>query len=148
MNIGRGGINLIEKYEGFRAKMYLDAVGLPTIGYGTLIDTVAEEYLKTATLTKEQAEDLLRKDVAKFEQTVNLCVKVPLTQNQFDALLCFVYNIGPYAFQKSSLLMSINSKLGKDVITTNWMKWTRAGGKVLKGLVTRRQEEVNLYFTA
>lgn len=148
MHIGTAGIKLIEAKEGFKEKMYYDAVGLPTIGYGTLIDTKEEEYLKTKTITRLEAEELLKKDVTKFEQTVNNCVKVPLTQNQFDAILCLVYNIGPTNFRSSSVLASINSKDTAENIKKNWAKWNKGDGKVLKGLVTRRQEELALFFVA
>jgi len=93
MNVGLKGLNLIKASEGFRANMYYDQNHLPTIGYGTLIDTKEEEYLKTATINESQALDLLRKDCAIFEKAITKSVMVPLNQNQFDALVSLVYNI-------------------------------------------------------
>jgi len=140
------GVNLIKESEGFRAKMYYDANHLPTIGYGTLIDTKEEEWLKTATITEEQAVEFLRHDCEVFERAVTKMVQVPLNQNQFDALISLVYNIGPNNFQKSSVLGSINKKSSVEEIKKNWALWCRADGKVLKGLVTRRQKEIDLFF--
>ena len=147
MKVGINGLNLIKESEGFKAKMYYDSNNLPTIGYGTLIDTKEEEYLKTDTINEGQALDLLRKDCEVFEKAILKMVMIPLNQNQFDGLISLVYNIGPNNFQKSSVLGSINKKMGEAEIRTNWSKWCRAGGKVLKGLVDRRNKEMNLYFT-
>jgi len=148
MNVGINGLNLIKASEGFRATMYYDSNHLPTIGYGTLIDTKEEEYLKTAVITEALAIGLLRKDCVIFEKAIGKMVMVPINQNQFDGLMSLVYNIGPYAFQKSSVLGSINRKASEEEIKKNWGLWCRAGGKVLKGLVDRRNKEMNLYFTA
>ena len=148
MNVGIKGLNLIKASEGFRSQMYYDLNHLPTIGYGTLIDTKEEEYLKTATINESQALDLLRKDCLIFEKTIAKTVMVPLNQNQFDALVSLVYNIGPNNFQKSSVLGSINRKASIEEIKKNWGLWRKADGKVSQGLVNRRNKELALYFTA
>jgi lysozyme len=148
MKIGINGLNLIKESESFRAQMYYDSNHLPTIGYGTLIDTKEEQYLKTATINESQALDLLRKDCAIFEKTIEKTVMVSLNQNQFDALMSLVYNIGPNNFQKSSVLGSINRKASPEEIKKNWALWRKADGKVLKGLVDRRNRELKLFYTA
>lgn len=141
------GILLIEQFEGFRATMYKDAVGLPTIGYGTLIDTVEEQWLKTATITKEQAEVLLRKELGSIERNLNLMLTSKINQNQFDALVSFCYNLGSNSLRTSTLLKKINANPADKTIADEFNKWVHAGGKVLEGLVRRRKAEAELYFS-
>lgn len=148
MTTGTNGIQLIEQFEGFRAKMYKDAVGLPTIGYGTLIDTAAEQWLKTATITQAQAEELLRKDLAVIERNLNLLVPAGITQNQYDALTSFAYNLGIASLRGSTLMKKVRANPADASIREEFLKWVHAGGKVLPGLQKRRAAEANLYFTA
>jgi len=144
MKISNIGLQLIRKYEGFRPTMYLDSVQKPTIGIGTLIDTQEEKYLMTATITESQAYDLLKRDMLKFEDAINSSVKVKLTQNQFDALCSFVYNVGPANFKSSTLLRKLN--LGDYAgAAGQFILWNKAGGKVLSGLTDRRKSERDLF---
>ena len=146
MTTSQAGVDLIKKWEGFRPTMYLDAVGKPTIGYGTLIDTTDEQYLRTATITPQQAEELLRRDLVPFERAINETITVPLAQNQFDALVSFVYNLGPGALRNGSLPRLINGRADALAISTKWREYRMAGGRVLQGLVNRRREELALYW--
>ena len=146
MNTGKNGILLIEQFEGFKHKMYKDAVGLPTIGFGTLIDTAEEKHLLTATITKEQAEELLRKELVMIENKLKIMVTSKLNQNQYDALVSFAYNLGINNLKASTLLKKVNLNPADPTIRTEFNKWTHAGGKVLAGLVKRRQAEADLYF--
>lgn len=146
MNTGKNGILLIEQFEGFKPKMYKDAVGLPTIGFGTLIDTAEEKHLLTATITKEQAEELLRKELVMIENKLKIMVTSTLNQNQYDALVSFAYNLGINNLKASTLLKKVNLNPADPTIRTEFNKWTHAGGKVLAGLVKRRQAEADLYF--
>jgi lysozyme len=146
MTTSQAGVDLIKKWEGFRATMYLDAVGKPTIGYGTLIDKPEEQYLRTATITQAQAEELLRRDLVPFEQAVNEAITVRLTQNQFDALVSFVYNLGPGTFRNGSLPRLINQRSDALAISAKWREYRMAGGRVLQGLVNRRRDELFLYW--
>jgi len=141
------GIDLIKQSEGFRDRMYLDATGLPTIGYGTLIDSEKEEYLKTAVITEADGEALLKIDLINIEKGINNLVTSRINQNQFDALISFCYNIGLGNFKKSTLLKKINANPIDPNIMAEFGKWTRAGGKMLPGLVIRRQKESDLYFS-
>lgn len=145
MDISKNGLDIIKYFEGFKAKMYLCPAGLPTIGYGTLIDTVSEQYLKGITINESQATDLLKADCAFFEKSIDKYVIKPLNQNQFDALVCFIYNVGPDNFRKSTMLKKININPSDPTIKDEFMKWNRAGGKVLKGLTNRRTMEADLY---
>jgi lysozyme len=147
MTTGTKGIILIEEFEGFREKMYKDAVGLPTIGYGTLIDTAEEEYLKTAIITKTEARQLLQKELVHIEKKLAVLVLKPINQNQYDAIVSFCYNLGTQAFRNSTLLKKINIDPNDPTIRTEFLKWVRAGEKILEGLKRRRTAEADLYFS-
>jgi lysozyme len=146
MITSNNGILLIEQFEGFKATMYKDAVGLPTIGYGTLIDSADEQWLKTATISKDQAEVLLRKELGSIERNLNIMVLGKINQNQYDALVSFCYNLGVNNLRSSTLLKKINAAPADPAIKDEFMKWVHAGGKILQGLQTRRAAEANLYF--
>jgi lysozyme len=95
-------------------------------------------------ITEATAEIMLRKDLAKFEDAVSKSVKVPLKQNQFDALVSLVYNIGPGNFQSSTLLKKLNAGEYQSA-ADQFPRWNRAGGKVLAGLTRRREAEKGLW---
>ena len=139
------GIAIIKLFEGFRPAKYMDSAGLPTIGYGTLIDSPAEQYLMKATITKAQATALLQKDLKRYEAAINKYVRVPLNQNQFDALASFVYNVGTGNFIKSTLLKLINAGAPQKRIFDEFRKWNKAKGKKLSGLLKRRTKEALLF---
>ena len=140
MRTSKKGIELIKRFEGLRLKVYKDAVGLPTIGYGHLIKS-GEVF---DVISEEQAEQLLKKDLKIFEEHLIKVVKIPLEPHQFDALVSLAFNIGCGAFSKSTLLKYLNQRLltkAADEI----LRWNKAGGKVLKGLDTRRKHERTLF---
>ena len=141
------GIALLQEFEGFVARKYLCAAGAPTIGYGHVIGA-GEPALNTAVLTKEQAVELLKRDLVRYESAVTAHVKVPLTQHQFDALVSFTYNCGAAALAKSSLLKLVNSKAEAGLIRTAFSLWNKGGGRVLEALVKRRAKEAALFLTA
>ena len=142
MQTSQKGIDLIKKFEGTVLKVYKDAVGKETIGIGHLIK--AGEHFTT--LTQQQAEDLLAKDLKQFEVGVASSVKVPLTQNQFDALVSFSFNLGLGNLNSSTLLKKLNSGDYKGT-SEEFPKWNRAGGKVLQGLTNRRIAEKELFLS-
>jgi lysozyme len=137
------GRNLIKKFESLRLTGYLDAIGIPTIGYGTTI-MEGREVRVGEHITEEEAERFFAKDLAKFENFVRDLVTVPLTQPQFDALVSFTYNLGPTNLRKSTLLRLLNSGRIKEA-QGQFLRWNRAGGKVLKGLTRRRLAEAVLF---
>jgi lysozyme len=144
--LSENGIELLKKLEGFRSKMYLDSAGLPTIGYGTLIDSEHEKWMLTAEISKDKATELLKKDLERFEIAIRDTVKVDLTQDQYDALVLFTYNVGEGNFRRSTLLKRINSKAGREDIKAQFLRWVNAGGKRIEGLVKRRTAEIELFF--
>jgi lysozyme len=141
-----GGILLLTELEGKHSRMYRDSAGLPTIGIGHLI-TDNEPHLLTATLTDTQVNALLRQDIARFENAVNSGVKVPINQSQFDALVILAFNIGTGAFAGSTVLKRINARDTEANIREAWGRWKMAGGRVVQGLINRRNREMELYFT-
>lgn len=141
MKTSSTGLKLIKTYEGFRAKAYYDAVGVVTIGYGTTKNVKMGQ-----TISEAQAEMFLAADVAYFESKVSEMVKVKLTQNQFDALVSWMYNLGETNFRNSTMLKVLNQ--GRyDLIPDQMMRWNKAGGKVLAGLTRRRNSEGVLFAT-
>lgn len=137
------GINLVCGFEGLRLKAYDDGVGVWTIGYGTTVIN-GVKVKKGDTCTAEQAKSYMAQDLKKFESAVNTAVKVPLNQNQFDALVSLTYNIGNGAFKSSTLLKKLNAKDYKGA-AAEFPKWNKAGGRVLAGLVKRRKAEMELF---
>lgn len=144
MTTGEKGLAIIKHYEGFRSKKYICPAGLPTIGYGTVIDTPEEQWLHNATITEAQATELLKKDVAIAEAAVNKLAK-GVNQDKFDALVCFTYNCGGKALQNSTLLRKVNANPNDPTIKDEFLKWNRGGGRVLAGLTKRRTSEAELY---
>lgn len=144
MNTSQTGINLIKGFEGKRLTAYDDGVGVWTIGYGTIKYPNGVRVKKGDTCTDAQAESYLKNDLVKFESAINRLVKVPLNQNQFDALSSFTYNLGETNLSKSTLLKKLNAKDYAGA-ADQFLVWNRAGGKVLTGLVRRREAERNLF---
>lgn len=148
MRTSKAGIQLIQSHEGLRLKPYLCPAGIPTIGYGsTFYPDGSAVKMTDAAITKERATELLAYALQKFENAVNDLVTQPLTQNQFDALVSFVYNVGPGAFTKSTLRRKVNANPNDPSMAAEFARWNKGGGKVLPGLVKRRAEEAKLYFT-
>ena len=143
MKLDADGIDHIKRWEGVRRDVYKDAVGYPTVGVGHLVKPV--DNLKVGdTITDDQVDDFLRKDIASAEEAVNDRVTVPLTQNQFNALVSFVFNVGTGAFAQSGLLRTLNA--GNYTGAANqFTKWVFAGGRRLKGLEFRRNAEKELF---
>lgn len=135
MRISEKGINLIKRFEGLRLGAYLDSVAVPTIGYGHTRGVKLGQ-----TITQEQAEDFLEEDIHEFELAIQRLVHVNLTQNQFDALVSFTFNLGIGSLKQSTLLKKLNA--GDITGAANeFNRWTYAGGKKLTGLVKRRSAE-------
>ncbi|OCK42533.1 hypothetical protein BA195_10175 [Tenacibaculum soleae] len=148
MIISQRGLNLIKKHEGFRNNPYLCPSGIPTIGYGnTYYNDSTKVKLTDTPITLKEAETLLKSVVNQFEKGVSNLIKVELNQNQFDALVSFSYNVGLGAFASSTLLKRINNNPFDEDIKYQFRRWNKSGGKVLKGLKKRRNEESYLYFT-
>ncbi len=154
MQMSANGLELLKQWESFELKVYKDSAGLPTIGVGHLITKVEQASGNIVIagvpvpyaigLTDQQVVDLLGQDVQPAEQAINNGVKVALDQNQFDALVSFTFNTGTGAFSSSTLLKVLNQ--GEyDQVPDQLRRWNKAGGKVVQGLVNRRENEVKLW---
>ena len=148
---GKKGVDLIKQFEGFSSKPYPDpgTKSVPyTIGYGaTFYPDGKKVTMNDKLLTESQGVDLLKNMLSSFEQYVDSYCVDTINQNQFDALVSFCYNVGPANLKSSTLLKKVNLNPNDPTIKDEFLKWTKASGKVLKGLVTRRTAEAELYFT-
>lgn len=149
MKISEKGINIIKQFEAFKASPYIDAVGVPTIGYGVTYYLDGRKVtMKDQPITEQQAslllESLIEKDFARF-------VPKNVNQNQFDALCSLVYNIGVGAFTKSTLYKKVIANPNDESIKQEFLKWNkgRRNGQLVefKGLTNRRIKESELYFS-
>jgi lysozyme len=139
----KSGKDLIKSHEGFKLNAYLCPAGVPTIGFGTT-RIKGNPVQMGMMITTDEANILLEEDLKLFEDAVNHLVKVFLNQNQFDALVSFVYNVGVGNFRSSTLLRLLNE--GKYIqAAEQFLRWNKAKGKVLPGLIRRRTEEMMLF---
>ena len=148
MKISENGLNLIKEFEGFSSKPYLCPAKIPTIGYGnTYYPNGKKVTLNDKPINEIEATELLSYVAQKdFGDKILQLVKVPLNQNQFDALVSICYNIGMGNFTKSTLLKKINSSDFKGA-SLEFEKWNKAGGVVLAGLVKRKLKEKALFIS-
>jgi len=142
------GIELIKRFEGLSLKPYLCPANVPTIGYGnTFYKNGKKVTLNDKPITEQKAVEMLRQSLEKFEQYVDSYTTDSITQNQFDALVSFCYNLGPTNLKSSTLLKKVNANTKDETIKDEFLKWTKAGGRKLAGLVKRREAEAALYFS-
>ena len=139
MTISQKGIDLIKGFEGCKLYAYRDSVGVLTIGYGHTKNVKAG-----MAITQAQAEQFLKDDLRPVEQLLNN-MHVNFTQNQFDALCSWIFNLGAGNFNTSTMKKRIVAGANDTAITDEMIRWTRAGGKVLGGLVRRRADEANTF---
>ncbi len=146
MKTSQKGIDLIKVFEGLRLKAYypIKTEQYYTIGYGHSDKNIKEGDV----ITKEQAEELLKKDLAKFEAGVTELTKgVSLNQNQFDALVSFAFNCGLANLRRSTLLKYVRQAPKDERIYKEFNRWIYASNRPLEGLKRRRKAEANLYFS-
>ena len=147
--IDQKGIDLITSFEGLSLTPYLCPANVPTIGYGTTrYYNGIKVSMSDLPITKEKAVEYLMNDVHQFELSVDALAVDTITQNQFNALVSFAYNLGSGNLKSSTLLKKVNANPNDPGIRAEFGKWVSAGGKKLKGLIARREAEANLYFTA
>ena len=139
MKLGERGTEILKYFEGCKLTAYQDSVGVWTIGYGH-----TKGVYDGMTITQDEAEQMLLTELEEYEGYIESMVTVPLTQNQFDALVVWIYNLGPTNFRNSTLLKELNAgnynAAGQEIT-----RWNKAGGKVLAGLVKRREAEAELF---
>lgn len=146
--ISSKGLDIIKKYEGFSSKPYLCPAHVPTIGYGsTYYEDGSKVKLTDSPITQERATELLEALLVSFERAVDSYCTDTINQNQFDSLVSFAYNCGVGNLKSSTLLRKVNVNPDNPTIKDEFLKWTKGGGKTLSGLVRRRTEEAQLYFS-
>lgn len=144
--ISRRGLDLIKQFEGCKLKAYRDPVGIWTVGFGTT--RIAGMPIKPGlVITQAEAELLLQHQAEEHWAKASEWLEsdVILGQNQIDALASFVYNVGVTAFKESTLLKMLNRKQPAKDVADQFLRWTKAGGKTLRGLVKRRNAERALF---
>jgi lysozyme len=145
MMINNAGLELIKTFEGFSSSPYLDPIGIPTIGFGSIWnDDGSPVTMEQSDLDETEAERFLRREVHHIEKRIGRLIQAELTTNMFSALCSFAYNIGTGALQRSTMRMKLN-RGWYEAAADEFPKWRKAGGRVLQGLVRRRIAERNLF---
>ena len=148
MKLSDKGYDLIKKFEGYSDRPYKCPAGISTIGYGnTYYPNGTKVKITDPKITKEYANEILAHIADEFATDVLKLVKSKITVNQLNALTSFAYNIGVNNLSKSTLLKLVNINPNDAMIAKEFLKWNKAGGKVLNGLTNRRIAESALYFT-
>ena len=146
MQTSEKGIALIKQFEGCKLTAYQDSVGVWTIGYGWTQPVDGKPIRSGMTIKQETAERLLKTGLVSYESDVSRLVKVVLTQGQFDALVSFTYNLGARSLSTSTLLRKLNAGDYAGA-ADEFLRWNKAGGKVLNGLTRRREAERALFLS-
>ena len=144
MQTSEKGIALIKQFEGCKLTAYQDSVGVWTIGYGWTQPVDGKLIRSGMSIKQETAERLLKTGLVSYESDVSRLVKVALTQGQFDALVSFTYNLGARSLSTSTLLRKLNAG-DYSGAADEFLRWNKAGGKVLNGLTRRREAERALF---
>ena len=146
MQTSEKGISLIKEFEGCKLNAYQDSVGVWTIGYGWTQPVDGKPIRAGMTIKQETADRLLKTGLVSYESDVSRLVKVGLTQGQFDALVSFTYNLGSRSLSTSTLLRKLNAGDYAGA-ADEFLRWNKAGGKILNGLTRRREAERALFLS-
>lgn len=141
------GIPIIRKFEGLKLRAYLCPSLIWTIGYGNTFYENGSKVQQGDKITLDRADRLLFFVVQKFEAEIKKLVKSEINDNQLGALTSFAFNVGAGNLAKSTLLKKVNANPNDETIRDEFNRWTKSGGKVLNGLVTRRKAEADLYYS-
>lgn len=154
MKVSNEFLETLADWEGFELKPYKDVAGYITIGVGHLLkssekstgmlDINGQQVPWKDGITKEECLELLKQDLHLCENILNTSLKVKLNQDQYDAIISFIFNVGGTNFKNSTLLKVLNKRLYSEV-PIQLSKWNRAGGKIVKGLINRRNKEIDLW---
>ena len=145
MILSNNGLEFIKEQEGVKLNAYQDSIGKWTIFVG-LIEVNGVPVKKGDIITMEQGDKELNKQLLNYVGCVNTSVTTTITQNQFDALVSFTFNLGCGALKSSTLLKKVNANPNDLSIEKEFSKWSMAGGKQVEGLKIRRQKEADLFF--
>lgn len=141
-------IDLVKSFEGFFSKPYLCPANVPTIGYGTIIYPNGKKVtLQDLPIDEKKAIEFMRFELNQKAKEVDAMTTDAVNQRQFDALVSFAYNCGSGALKGSTLLKRVNANPSDPTIVDAFLMWTKADGKTLAGLISRRKAEAKLYFS-
>jgi len=147
MKLDESGYKLIQEFEGLSLVPYLCSAKVATIGYGsTFYPSGKKVTMQDQPISLATAKWMLKETADKFATDVDKLIKSKLTQNQFNALVSFAFNLGITSLGRSTLLKKVNINPNDPTIAAEFAKWNKAGGKVLNGLTKRRAKEAKLYF--
>ena len=146
MKVNAEGYALLKRFEGCVLKAYKCPAGVWTIGFGNTFYEDGTKVKEGDVITQKRADELAKYIVEQFANSIREMIKQPLNENQFSACVSLAYNIGTGGFKKSSVLRKLNANPLDASIADSFRLWNKGGGKVLKGLVTRREAEIQLYF--
>ena len=146
MRVSSRGKSFIKRHEGLELTAYLCPANIPTIGWGHTRTVTVADVTARRTITRTEAERLLASDIVIHEKPVQE-LNVKLNQNQYDALVSFVFNIGGSRFRNSTIRRMVLENPNNPAIADEFRRWNMAGGVVLNGLINRRNDEVRLYFS-
>lgn len=146
MKVNKLGIDMMHHFEGCRLEAYQCSAKVWTIGWGNTYYQDKRPVKQGDKITQKQADELFEMVMNEFAIMVRKALTKELNENQFSALVCFSYNVGIGNLKRSTLLRKINANPNDETIKAEFLRWTRAGGKVLRGLVRRRTAEADLYF--
>jgi lysozyme len=146
MKVNAEGYALIKKFEGCKLKAYKCPANVWTIGYGNTFYENGMKVKEGDVITQERAEELAKFIIDQFAVTIAPFILKPLNDNQFSACVSLAYNIGTGGFKKSSVFKKLNVNPLDATIADSFRLWNKGGGKVLPGLVKRREAEIALYF--
>jgi len=144
--LNKASLDLIKRWEGCKLKAYKCSAGVWTVGYGLTTNAGFIEVGPDTAITQAEADWYLEKTVEKFLAEIKPAITAPINENELGAFTSLAYNIGPTAFRKSSALRHFNQG-SKDKVPNALRMWRKAGGKVVKGLINRREAEVDLFLT-
>ena len=148
MKLNKDGYDLIKTFEGLSLKPYKCSAGVPTIGYGnTYYENGVKVQMSDGIISKQRAEELLKYSADRYGLKVANLLKKPVTQNQFNALVSFAYNVGSGALASSTLLKLVNINPNDAMIAKEFLKWNKVNKVANNGLTNRRIKESALYFT-
>ena len=146
MKVNADGYALIKKFEGCRLKAYRCPSNVATIGYGNTFYEDGTKVKDGDVITQQRADELAKFIIDQFAVTIAPFILQPLNDNQFSACVSLAYNIGTGGFKKSSVFKKLNINPNDPTIADSFRLWNKGGGKVLAGLVKRREAEIALYF--
>jgi lysozyme len=148
MKVNAEGYALLKKFEGCVLKAYRCPANVWTIGFGNTFYEDGTKVKEGDVITQQRADELAKYIVEQFATSIRAMIKQPLNENQFSACVSLAYNIGTGGFKKSSVLRKLNANPTDPTIADSFRLWNKGGGVVLKGLVRRREAEIQLYFKA